>query len=61
MSAIDNRPCCSNHDPQRPLGPQANPSQVIVKKESLAPTEETGEDGEGAEDDDDDEEGVDRE
>uniref|UniRef100_A0A8C2Q4B4 Histone-lysine N-methyltransferase NSD3 n=1 Tax=Cyprinus carpio TaxID=7962 RepID=A0A8C2Q4B4_CYPCA len=27
VSALDNRPCCSNHDPQRPLGPQASPSQ----------------------------------
>uniref|UniRef100_A0A8C1HTS9 Histone-lysine N-methyltransferase NSD3 n=1 Tax=Cyprinus carpio carpio TaxID=630221 RepID=A0A8C1HTS9_CYPCA len=25
VSALDNRTCCSNHDPQRPLGPQASP------------------------------------
>uniref|UniRef100_A0A8C1WJ54 Histone-lysine N-methyltransferase NSD3 n=1 Tax=Cyprinus carpio TaxID=7962 RepID=A0A8C1WJ54_CYPCA len=24
VSALDNRPCCSNHDPQRPLGPQSD-------------------------------------
>uniref|UniRef100_A0A673L181 Histone-lysine N-methyltransferase NSD3 n=1 Tax=Sinocyclocheilus rhinocerous TaxID=307959 RepID=A0A673L181_9TELE len=42
VSALDNRPCCSNHDPQRPLGPQANPSQVTGKKEPL----EAGEEGE---------------
>uniref|UniRef100_A0A671QI61 Histone-lysine N-methyltransferase NSD3 n=1 Tax=Sinocyclocheilus anshuiensis TaxID=1608454 RepID=A0A671QI61_9TELE len=30
VSALDNRPCCSNHDPQRPLGPQASPSQHVL-------------------------------
>ncbi len=54
MSALDNRLCCSNHDPQRPLGPQASPSQVAVKKEPL----EAEEEGDGnEEEDDDDEEG----
>ncbi|XP_016384010.1 histone-lysine N-methyltransferase NSD3 isoform X1 [Sinocyclocheilus rhinocerous] len=53
VSALDNRPCCSNHDPQRPLGPQANPSQVTGKKEPL----EAGEEGEGNEEEDDDDEG----
>uniref|UniRef100_A0A671QW35 Histone-lysine N-methyltransferase NSD3 n=1 Tax=Sinocyclocheilus anshuiensis TaxID=1608454 RepID=A0A671QW35_9TELE len=53
VSALDNRPCCSNHDPQRPLGPQASPSQVTGKKEPL----EAGEEGEGNEEEDDDEEG----
>lgn len=45
VSAIDNRPCCSNHDPQRPLGPTANPSQFTIKNEPLELTEEPGEDG----------------
>uniref|UniRef100_A0A8C2HWX7 Nuclear receptor binding SET domain protein 3 n=1 Tax=Cyprinus carpio TaxID=7962 RepID=A0A8C2HWX7_CYPCA len=36
VSALDNRTCCSNHDPQRPLGPQASPSQVAVKKEPFS-------------------------
>uniref|UniRef100_A0A672SGU3 Nuclear receptor binding SET domain protein 3 n=1 Tax=Sinocyclocheilus grahami TaxID=75366 RepID=A0A672SGU3_SINGR len=53
VSALDNRPCCSNHDPQRPLGPQASPSQVTGKKEPL----EAGEEGEGNEEEDDDDEG----
>lgn len=52
MSALDNRPCCSNHDPQRPLGPQANPSQVTVKKEPLEPADE----GDGNEEEEDDDE-----
>ncbi|XP_056592531.1 histone-lysine N-methyltransferase NSD3 isoform X1 [Triplophysa dalaica] len=45
VSAIDNRPCCSNHDPQRPLGPTANLSQFTIKNEPLELTEEPGEDG----------------
>uniref|UniRef100_A0A8C2PM42 Histone-lysine N-methyltransferase NSD3 n=1 Tax=Cyprinus carpio TaxID=7962 RepID=A0A8C2PM42_CYPCA len=53
VSALDNRTCCSNHDPQRPLGPQASPSQVAVKKEPL----EAGEEGDGNEEEDDDDEG----
>lgn len=53
VSALDNRPCCSNHDPQRPLGPQASPSQVAVKKELL----EAEEEGDGNEEEDDDDEG----
>lgn len=52
MSALDNRPCCSNHDPQRPLGPQANTIQAAVKKELLEPGEE-GDDGNEEEEDDD--------
>uniref|UniRef100_A0A8C2KA71 Histone-lysine N-methyltransferase NSD3 n=1 Tax=Cyprinus carpio TaxID=7962 RepID=A0A8C2KA71_CYPCA len=53
VSALDNRPCCSNHDPQRPLGPQASPSQVTVKKEVLEP----GEEGDCNEEEEDDDEG----
>uniref|UniRef100_A0A8C1V5H8 Histone-lysine N-methyltransferase NSD3 n=1 Tax=Cyprinus carpio TaxID=7962 RepID=A0A8C1V5H8_CYPCA len=53
VSALDNRTCCSNHDPQRPLGPQASPSQVAVKKEPL----EAGEEGDGNEEEDDEDEG----
>lgn len=56
MSALDNRPCCSNHDPQRPLGPQANTSQLAVKKELMEPGEE-GDDVVNEEEDDDDEGG----
>ncbi|XP_056103865.1 histone-lysine N-methyltransferase NSD3 isoform X2 [Rhinichthys klamathensis goyatoka] len=52
VSALDNRPCCSNHDPQRPLGPQANTSQLAVKKELMEPGEE-GDDGNEEEEDDD--------
>ncbi|TRY57703.1 hypothetical protein DNTS_025920 [Danionella cerebrum] len=35
VSALDNRPCCSNHDPKRPLGPHSSTGQVTVKKELL--------------------------
>ncbi|XP_051540016.1 histone-lysine N-methyltransferase NSD3-like isoform X1 [Myxocyprinus asiaticus] len=62
VSALDNRPCCSNHDPQKPLGPQANPKQVTIKREPLKP-KEAEEEGHGdgeEEDEEEDEEGGER-